>query len=338
MNEDVPKASPVKIADVARIAGVSPATVSRALSRPGMVSEATRRAVLEAVQATGYRMNHAARNLRKRRTAAVVALLPHLGNPFFAKILEGLGRKLEAAGYDLLVGDTRGEGGRLRSLRRFLDTSRADGIVLLDGRVPLSEIGAEGNVPPIVMACEWIEGDDYPRVTLDNAAGTELAARHLVDLGHERIACVGGPTDNVLHKTRIEGVERVLGRGGFGLFDGDFSLEAGQRAASDWLALPVDKRPTGIICFSDEMACAFMAEVQTHGIAVPRDVSVVGFDDIELALHLVPALTTVRQPKRDIGGLAAETILAVIEGKAVDRQIMIPPKLMPRASTGPAPV
>ncbi|WP_312525054.1 LacI family DNA-binding transcriptional regulator [Paracoccus sp. (in: a-proteobacteria)] len=337
MNDHAHNQNPVKISDVARLAGVSAATVSRVLSRPNMVAEATREAVLQAVQESGYRMNHAARNLRKQRTGAVVALVPNLGNPFFAKILAGLGRSLEEAGYDLLVGDTLAQGGRRRSLQRFLDPSRADGIVLCDGLVARDELLPGRGVPPVVMACEWRDDLDLPYVALDNATGTELAARHLVALGHRRFACIGGPPENILHRTRIEGVERVLGAQGFRVFPGDFSLDAGKRAAGAWLALDPAERPTGVISFSDEMAFAFVAELQRHGIEVPRDLSVVGFDDIELGAHLTPALTTVRQPKRDIGRLAAETMLAVIEGSKVASRLLIPPKLMVRQSTGPAP-
>ncbi|WP_041527417.1 LacI family DNA-binding transcriptional regulator [Paracoccus aminophilus] len=331
MNDDTDASAPIKLADVARLAGVSPATVSRVLSRPAMVAEATREAVLLAIQQTGYRMNHAARNLRKQRTGAVVALVPNLGNPFFAKILAGLGRALEGAGYDLLVGDTLGEGGRRRSLHRFLDPSRADGIVLCDGLVPRAELTNSRLAPPIVMACEWREDMELPAVAFDNAAGTELAARHLYELGHRRIACIGGPEANVLHRTRLDGVARVFDK--FTVFSGDFSLEAGRRAAEAFLALAPAERPTGVVSFSDEMACAFISELHRHGILVPRDVSVVGFDDIELVSHLAPPLTTVRQPKREIGRMAAQTMLAVIEGRPVEPRVMIPPRLMIRAST-----
>ncbi len=337
MSDQQKRSGPIRISDVARLAGVSAATVSRVLSRPGMVAEHTREAVLRAVRESGYRMNHAARNLRKQRTGAVVALVPNLGNPFFAPILAGLGRTLERAGYDLLVADTRSDGGHRRALRRFLDPSRADGIVLLDGLVDPGDLAEVEHAPPIVMACEWIESVRTPRVVFDNAAGTGLAARHLSDHGHTRIACIGGPEGNVLHLGRIEGVAQVLGHGAFTVFQGDFTLEAGKAAAQSWLSLPKDQRPTGIISFSDEMACAFIGEVQRRGISVPQEVSVVGFDDIEMVKHMSPPLTTIRQPKRHIGQQAAETILALIEGQAAPEMILIAPQIMIRDSTGPAP-
>ena len=327
--------APARLADVARVAGVSVATVSRALSRPGVVSPATREAVARAIHATGYRMNHAARNLRQGRTGAVVALVPNLGNPFFAKILAGMGAALNAAGYDLLVGDTMEPGGRHRALRRFLDPSRADGIILLDGQVTADDLAAMPDAPPLVMACEWIEGADIPRVVLDNAAGTELAARHLLSLGHRRIGWIGGPEGNVLHRARIDGLRRALTDPQPG-YPGDFSLQAGAAAAARWLAQPPKMRPTAIIGFSDEAAAGFMGEVQRHGLSVPGDVSVVGFDAIDWGAHLPVPLTTIRQPKRDLGRLAAVTLLELIGGlRPADR--ILAPELIRRQSTAPPP-
>ncbi len=332
MKPDPTPAAPARIADVARLAGVSTATVSRVLSRPEMVSEDTRQAVMQAVRETGYRMNHAARNLRKGRTGAVVALVPNLGNPFFAKILSGMGRELAAHGYDLLVGDTQAEGGRHLALRRFLDPSRADGIILLDGLVQRSDLADLAGAPPVVTACEWIEGSAIPRIVFDNEAGAAMAAGHLRDLGHDRIGCIGGPALNVLHRARLAGMRGVLGAD-LVCFDGDFTMESGLRAARLWRQMPMDDRPTGVVAFSDEMACAFIAELRRHGLSVPQDVSVVGFDDIELVSHFSPALTTIRQPKREIGRRAAETVLALIDGRPAAPVTTLPPELILRDST-----
>ena len=145
-----------------------------------------------------------------------MALVPNLGNPFFAKILAGMGAALNAQGYDLLVGDTLAPGGRHRALRRFLDPSRADGIILLDGQVTADDLAALPGAPPLVMACEWIEGAPLPRVVLDNAAGTELAARHLLGLGHRRsrhgyrAAEDGRPEAEIRHAQRVRrGLRRL---------------------------------------------------------------------------------------------------------------------------------
>ena len=334
MNDQAQPAN-VKLSDVARHAGVSAATVSRVLSRPEMVTEATRIAVMEAVAATGYRVNLAARNLRKQRTGAIVALVPHLSNPFFARILAGMGQELGIAGYDLLVGDTMEEGGRHRALNRFLDPSRADGIILLDGQVTEADLAALPAAPPLIMACEWIQGASMPRVVLDNAQGTEMATRHLLDLGHRRIGWIGGPENNVLHASRLEGVCRVLGHQPRG-YAGDFTLQCGAQAAAQWLAEPPETRPTGIVAFSDESAAGFMGVLQRHGVQIPAEVSVVGFDGIDWVAHLAVPLTTVRQPKLDLGRAAARTLLAHMRGEA-ELSTMLMPELLIRESTGPAP-
>lgn len=318
------------------MAGVSVATVSRALSRPDLVSADTRDAVQRAVGATGYRMNHAARNLRKGRTGAIVALVPNLGNPFFAKILAGMGAALDAQGYDLLVGDTMAPGGRHRALRRFLDPSRADGIILLDGQVTADDLAALPGAPPLVMACEWIEGLTRPRVVLDNAAGTELAARHLLALGHRRIGWIGGPENNVLHRARIAGLARALPDPGPG-YPGDFTLEAGVCAAGLWLDAPAAGRPTAVIGFSDESAAGFMGELQRRGVSVPGEVSVIGFDGIDWVAHLPVPLSTIRQPKRDLGSTAARVLMALIAGQPVAPCTVLAPELVLRKSSGPAP-
>ena len=334
MNDQAQLAN-VKLSDVARHAGVSAATVSRVLSRPEMVTEATRIAVMEAVAATGYRVNLAARNLRKQRTGAIVALVPHLSNPFFARILAGMGQELGIAGYDLLVGDTMEEGGRHRALNRFLDPSRADGIILLDGQVTEADLAALPAAPPLIMACEWIQGASMPRVVLDNAQGTEMATRHLLDLGHRRIGWIGGPENNVLHASRLEGVCRVLGHQPRG-YAGDFTLQCGAQAAAQWLAEPPETRPTGIVAFSDESAAGFMGVLQRHGVQIPAEVSVVGFDGIDWVAHLAVPLTTVRQPKLDLGRAAARTLLAHMRGEA-ELSTMLMPELLIRESTGSAP-
>ncbi|WP_134680361.1 LacI family DNA-binding transcriptional regulator [Paracoccus ravus] len=325
----------VRLADVARQAGVSAATVSRVLSQPDLVAEATRQTVLAAVEASGYRMNHAARNLRMQRTGSVVALVPNLGNPFFSRILEGMGRELAAAGYDLLVADTWGEDGRHTTLARFLDPSRSDGIVLLDGLVALEGIAGRADLPPVVSSCEWVAERGVPGVMLDNPEGARLAMRHLLELGHLHVGLVGGPPENVLHKARLQGALEAAGAGRVTLFPGDFTLPSGEMAARQWLALPAGARPSGIFAFSDEMACAFISTIRRAGMVVPRDVSVIGFDDIELASYLAPALTTIRQPKREMGRKAAQLILHRIAGREVAPVTLLPPRLMLRETTAP---
>lgn len=330
MRQDRPK-----ISDVARRAGVSTATVSRVLSNPDLVSAETRATVRAAIEATGYRLNQAARNLRHRRTGGIVALVPNLANPFFSQILSGIASVLGPAGYNLLIADTSTAGAE--RLLDYAEPSRADGLIILDGTLPAAAL--QGRVP-VVEACEWVRGLPAPRVKIDNRAAAGLAVDHLAELGHRRIGHVAGPRGNVLTEARLGGVRDALAARGLpfpegALYPGDFSLESGRAAAGLWLAQPRDGRPTAVFLASDAMACGFIGEVQRHGLTVPRDVSVVGFDDIELIAHISPPLTTIRQPRAALGRLAAERMLRLLAGQGGDEDTVLPVELVIRASTAP---
>jgi LacI family repressor for deo operon, udp, cdd, tsx, nupC, and nupG len=335
---------------VARVAGVSTATVSRALSHPGMVSARTRDTVLAAVAETGYRINFAARNLRRRQTGGIVVLVPHLSNPFFSTILSGIARVASRAGLNMLVADTREPVGADRQIAGYLHDNRADGLIVLDGNLPRSILD-DGNAgrPPVVFACEWVEGRDQPSVTVDNRRGAALAVEHLIGLGHRRIGHLMGPPDNILTRQRAAGTRDALAAAGLPVeaqwfMAGDFTLASGIAAARRWLAL--DERPTGVFCASDAMACGFISELNRQQMQVPGDVSVVGFDDIDIAGHFIPRLTTVRQPREAIAEAAAEMLLALLRAAGTDdteeavsgESRILPVELIVRDSTGAPPV
>lgn len=330
-----------KISDVARAAGVSTATVSRALSNPGLVSQKTRDAVLAAVAETGYTFNHAARNLRLKQAGGIVALVPHLSNPFFSLILSGIARIASEAGLNVLVADTQEPAGANRQIAAYLNNHRADGLIVLDGNLPESifeRANGSGARPPVVFACEWVEGHDQPSVTIDNRHGAELAVGHLIAIGHRRIGHVMGPPGNVLTRQREQGARTALAKHEIAanddwFFAGDFTLASGIQAARTFLSL--DDRPTAVFCSSDAMACGFMSELNRHGLRVPDDVSVVGFDDIEIAEHFIPPLTTIRQPRGLIGETAATMLLALMRGSGDEAgdSLTLPVELIVRGST-----
>lgn len=336
MNKPLPT-----IQDVARLANVSTATVSRALSSPEQVSENTRQQVFDAVQSTGYRVNRTARNLRRKQTGAIVVLVPNIGNPFFSQILAGIEATVSRAGLNVLIADTRQSHLRDGQLGEYLRDNRADGLISLDGALP-AEFHSPSPTTPIVFCCEWVEGSALPSVRYDNAGGSALAVRHLHDIGHRKIGHVLGPDDNVLTHARLLGTRTAIGELGLSLpptwlFDGDFSLAAGARAARSWMAL--DDRPSAVTCASDQMACGFIAELHRHGLSVPTDVSVVGFDDIDIAEQFIPALTTVRQPRTEIGETAAGALIELMRG-AQERpapaiRTMVTAELVVRGSTAP---
>lgn len=335
--------SPARVRDVARLARVSTATVSRALSQPDRVTKDTREAVMAAVAATGYRVNHAARSLRQQRAGMVVALVPNLANPFFSRILAGMGEALGEAGTGLIVADTQGAQGSTTARDAVLNGTRSDGVVLLDGRIMAGLAPPGPGQPVLVTACEWLDEGGLPAVIVDNADGARQAVAHLAGLGHRHVALLMGPEGNVLTRERLAGAEAAAAAAGVALtrLPGDFSLAAGVEAARAILALPRPARPTAVFAFSDYMACGFMAEVQRGGLRVPGDLSVIGFDDIDLAPHLLPALTTIHQPRDTIGRRAAETVLAFSRdpqaAAAMPMRQILAVRLVERASTGPAP-
>ncbi|EDQ35377.1 Transcriptional regulator [Hoeflea phototrophica DFL-43] len=304
-----------RITDVAKLAGVSTATVSRALSKPDTVAESTRNAVLAAAQESGYRVNLSARNLRRQRTGAIVVMVPDLGNPFFSRILSGIEEGLSKSDLNMLVVDTRQAHLKPQLLLNYLHATRADGIIALDGSLPdtvLSATLSGPDAPPIIFACEWTPADRFPSVRVNNERGARLAIAHLTDLGHRSIGMISGPRDNVLTGTRSQGVAAEMAARNLALdpahvFDGDFSIEAGAKAAAAWLGLP--NRPSAMFCQSDQMAFGFISELTRLGISTPEDVSVVGFDDIDIARRFIPALTTVHQPRTALGLAAAEIII-----------------------------
>ena len=328
--------------DVARVAKVSTATVSRTLSNPNVVSESTRRRVSEAVKVTGYRINRAARTLRTQRAHSVLVLLPNLSNPFFSTILEGISRFLSKRGYSMLIASTKQVHDSGEHLIDYLDDARADGMIILDGGLEPTVVEMLENAPQskrILFACEWIDGANFPSVRCQNRQGARMAVNHLYELGHRRIAHVTGPDGNVLMQSRKDAFVAELAKLGLEqrpewIFDGDFSLEAGCVAAKAWIALA--DRPTAVFCASDELAMGFIAELSRHGYKVPEAVSVMGFDDIDLAEQFIPPLTSIRQDRLMIGETSAEMLMARIAAPDDDHSqdaAVLPVSLVVREST-----
>ncbi len=319
---------------------MSSATVSRALSQPEKVSDKTRKAVERAISDTGFRLNRAARNLRMQRAGAVLAMVHNLGKPFYSEVLAGLAEGFHGTDYALLLTDTEANPLSDDALANYFSDGRIDGAILLDGSLSqktLEECRARGVGGRIVFLCEWIEGADFPAIVADNANGARLAVRHLHELGHRRIAHVEGPAQNVLTLSRKRGFEEECAALGLEKpisFPGDFSLESGQAAARALLA--TDPRPTAVFCSADTAAFGLIAGLREGGVSVPEDVSVIGFDDIEMAAFYDPALTTIRQERRVLGRRAAEVLLARLDGKDTPSEI-VGVTLLKRGSTGPAP-
>ena len=332
------------IQDVARNANVSTATVSRALSSPGRVSEATRARVSEAVAKTGYTLNQAARSLRQKTSRTILVALPDIRNTFFSSILDAIEREAALRGYGVLVTNRFSGSNPVRHLKDYFLSNRADGLLLLDGSLDLAELIdlTDSPVPvPLVVACEDIPNAPFHMIMTDNNFSAERATRHLIDLGHTRIGHILGPAGNVLTTERCEGYLQALRKAGLATpaewqFQGNFEMESGYLAAKQFLTL--QERPSAIFAANDEMAIGFLSGLREHGLECPRDVSVIGFDDLAVALHYAPPLTTIRQPRAEIGRLAAEALIDILEDNGRQRaplRIVLNSELILRASTAP---
>lgn len=335
---------PPKIGDVARRAGVSTATVSRTLTQPDSVKAETRRRVLEVVRELGYTPNAAARNLRAGKTRMVLVVVPKLANPYFVEVVRGIDRELSAHGYGLIVGDLDNSADKEAHLVELAYAGQLDGVIVMSGRMPRSA-GREldGAGVPIVSACVPLQHPAVGSVLIDDEAATRVQVGHLVSRGHRSLVYLSGASGNFNDAARYRGFRAAAAEAGIPedrlmRIEGDYTFEAGAAAALVYLDLPSDRRPTGVVAASDEMAIGFMRTVRRHGVHVPEDVSVVGFDGIEFASYCEPTLTTIRQPRRGIGAMAARLLLARIaepQGKAEHH--VLATELMIGASTCPPP-
>jgi LacI family repressor for deo operon, udp, cdd, tsx, nupC, and nupG len=304
------------ILDVARRAGVSTATVSRALAFPERVAVETRSRVIAAIAETGYTPNASARNLRARSTKIVLALLPGMSNTFFNPILNAIEDTLSAAGYGMIIGDTRNSPAKEAHYTRFILAGQVDGVILFTGHLPRDEEGAPpaSERVPIALVCNEIEGDRVHSVfDVANREAARAAVNHLIAAGHRRIAHIAGSPDNVEARERLSGYREALEAAGLDanqqvMRGGGFRFEDGVAAAAEFLSL--EERPTAVFAAADDVAIGFIRTLRDEGIRIPEDVSVVGFDDIDHASVIEPPLTTMRQPRAELGRLAAEDLLA----------------------------
>ncbi len=327
------------IRDVARLAGVSVATVSRALSNPEKVSDDSLDKVHKAIAQVGYRPNMLARNFRSARAYAVVVLVPDIANPFYSLFIRALEDRAQQKGYAVLLGDTRGTPEREMEYIRRVETRLADGIVQLR---PSSE-KSQNNIPPDIpcvnaCGCEYTTG---PAIRIDNRAAAKTMVNYLISLGHRRIGVISGLKDNPHAIDRLEGYKEALAEAGIPfekdlIAEGDFTMWSGLNAAFQFCNMKV--RPTAIFSMNDEMAIGAMQTLKNQGIRIPEDMSVTGFDDIAYAKYSDPSLTTISQPAEEMGKMAMDMLLKVIEGEPLSqRECVLPTEFIIRKSTGPAP-
>lgn len=315
-------ASAVTIRDVAEAAGVSTATVSRVFADPqGRVSSATRQRVVRAAQHLGYRPHRAARALARQRSDCIGVLLPHFRGGFIGEVMDGLVEAARSSGLETVFATCGqpGEGGLRPALDQLLET-RAEGIVYYPSTsLPLEDrmLEAELKRIPTVLVDLAVEGLDFPLVTSDDADGIRQAVSHLVSLGHERIAHLAGPSWMSTGAVRLRAFKEAMSEHRLRVHDElvvahDYTYRGAVTAVRRLLA--TTPLPTAVVGASDEGAAALLEVARNAGIRVPDDLSVIGFSDTVLCQTWQPPLTTVRQPKEDLGREAVRILAALIEG------------------------
>jgi len=325
--------------DVARMAGVSTATVSRALRGVDGVNAQTRERVLAAAHHLGYVSSPAASRLAGGRTATVAVVVPFITRWFFGEVISGAEEVLRGHGMDLLLYNVGHVEGRERYFSGEALQQRADAVLVLC--LPLSDIELEalgGARMPVALVGADVEG--CPSVRIDDVAGGRTAVQHLVNLGHERIALISGTPEDPMGFTtqfdRRQGYRETLQSAGLEIdpsldVPGDFTVEGGEKAMARLLSHP--SPPTAVFAESDEMAFGALRTLRRAGLSAPQDISLVGFDDHRLADLM--NLTTIAQPVREQGARAAEMLLQVLGGHGGEHRVTLPTQLIVRGTTAP---
>jgi DNA-binding LacI/PurR family transcriptional regulator len=333
------------ILDVAHRAGVSAATVSRVLNRTTPVSAAIRARVMASVAEMGYTASP--RSSPATRQALIALLIPDILNPYFAEVVRGVQEEIGPDEFLPILLDTVESPQRERQFLRMLAGQTVQGVIVLGSRILANEEIAtlRGTLhAPLVFVNRLVRLPNVACIRVDYQAATHRATSHLLDLHHTRIAYLPGPSDSEASHARRCGVEAALSGAGLSL-PAEFcpagfpNVDGGFQAMSALLALPAGERPTAVIAYNDLMALGSLHAVRAHGLRVPDDVSVVGFDDIAMAAHANPPLTTLSQPKYHLGRLAMKTLRRMLQGEAPpdESYTLVESPLVVRASTAPAP-
>lgn len=327
---------PSTIKDVARLAGVSVATVSRALSGADKVLPDTRQRVLDAAHELRFVPSGAARSLITRRTDTIGALLPDLHGEYFSELIRGIDQAARARGLHLLVSSSHGNADEAAAALRAMN-GRVDGLLVMSPHADADFLAR--NLPaelPAVLLNTGAELPGHIRFAVDNFGGARTLTRHLGAAGRKRIAFIGGPAHNEEAAERLRGYRAGLRSGAREIvFDGDFSEHAGVLAARQILQLK--PRPDAIFAANDMMAVGCLAALAEAGLRVPEDMAVAGFDDVLIARYVAPPLTTIRVPIAALGAAALDALAKTVLAAQPAYTTVLPVELVVRRSCGAGP-
>lgn len=327
------------IRDVAREAGVSIATVSRVFQDGTNVLPETKQHVLEAAERLNYHPNRLAQQFRMQQTRNILVTIPELGNAIFADIYAGIESVARANNYNVFIMDSQGKSQHEESCFELLRQRMVDGIITFSTSLPSEKLRTYAAEYPIVAALRYMGSDEIPNVTIDNTRAMKDMVSYMLNLGHKNICYLAGASNIPLYHSRLNGylaalAERDLPVDQSLIVNCEPSVQGGFDALNAFIN-NTDVKFTTVVASGDTMAIGAIRALRNHGYKVPRDIAVSGFDDIELSSLFSPPLTTVRQPKHQIGVRSMEKLLDLIAGKtlSVYREVL-PYELVIRESSG----
>ena len=311
------------IDDIARLAGVSKATVSRVLNRKPDVDPMTRERILRIVEEQNFVPSATASNLARGKSLLLGVLIPSFTQPFIQDVMRGVAETIEQTPYELVLysaNRTMHDEDKSHLIDNILATKLTAGVLAMfmgESVHHLAELHKNG-FPVVVIDDQELPDAMIPWVGADNHTGGYEAVRHLLSLGHRRIAHIQGPMQHLCSRERYEGYQQALREAGIPLdeklvIEGEFHPLSGRVAANTFFALPEEQRPTAIFAANDQMAYGVLAAAEEHDLQVPGDIALVGFDDILTSAHIRPPLTTVRQPFYEMGQRGIEVLLSLLD-------------------------
>ncbi|MFQ1682282.1 MULTISPECIES: ribose operon transcriptional repressor RbsR [Pantoea] len=324
--------------DVARLAGVSTSTVSHVINNNRFVSEQVRDRVEQAIRELNYAPSALARSLKIKQTRTIGMLLTASSNPFYSEVVRGVENSCYERGYSLILCNTEGDEERMNRSLETLMQKRVDGLLMMctETHLPSADILNRYPSVPMVMM-DWAPFEGRGDIIQDNALlGGELATQYLIDRGYTRIACIAGPLDKTPARLRLDGFHQAMAASGLAVppgyvVDGDFEFQGGFNAMNQLLAL--DPPPQAVFTSNDAMAVGVYHALYQAGLRVPQDMAVMGYDNIELARYLTPPLSTIHQPKDELGELAIDTLIhRMSDPDASQQTLVLTPELVERGS------
>jgi LacI family transcriptional regulator len=329
------------VKDVAAAAGVSLGTVSNVLNRPERVSERTRTRVEQAMANLGFVRNESARQLRAGRSSTLAYVMLDATNPFFTDVAQGIEETAEAGGLSVFICNSSHRTEREAAYLNRLEQQRVQGILITPvdpDAAGLDELPRRGT--PIVIVDRIRSTNTHCSVAVDDVLGGTLAAEHLLEMGHTRIAFLGGPDSLGQVRDRRQGVLNALERAGLGpealtnVATAALTVSEGRNAGERIAGLPAATRPTAAVCANDLIALGLLQQCVGRGLRIPEDLAIVGYDDIDFAAAAAVPLTSVRQPRLQLGRTATELLLDEVSNPDHEhQQILFTPELVARAST-----